>query len=57
MISLVMVALKLILDTARGGAPAAEPSFRAGLCESEVCVLPIDSTRAVSNKLAEGEFI
>ena len=31
MISLVMVALILTLDFARGGFPAAEPSFRAGL--------------------------
>ena len=31
MISLIIVALKLTLDFARGGFPAAEPSFRAGL--------------------------
>ena len=58
MISLVMVALKLTLDFARGGVPAAEPSFRAGLCEVwEFFFLSIDSACAVSNKLAFGEFI
>ena len=57
MILLVMVALMLTLDFARGGFPAAEPSFRAGLGEDwRIYVLSVDSTRAVSKKAADSGF-
>ena len=57
MILLVLVTHIQTLDSASGGVPAAEPSFRAGLCEEwEFFFLSIDSACAVSKKAAEGSF-